>query len=293
MNTITSLNVNKKEKIEATLEKVYNLPALPDIVNEALRLLNSKKTTNRQLVELITKDQSFITKVLALANSPIYGLSREVTTLDFAIMILGYAELKHIVFVISFLESFKGVASKHFDQELYWNHSLLTARLSKRIAEEQGYGKSGEAFVAGFLHDIGVSIIFRYFKNSFLEIKELAASEPVSFIEAERMVLGMDHAQITDGLLRRWNLPGTLIRSTIYHHDPLKDQEDPMLAAIVNLADYIAASIYQDKLIWEKGIELNEDSFNVLCIRKDRREDFINKYTGLIGDEKDFTGMLN
>jgi putative nucleotidyltransferase with HDIG domain len=292
MDTITT-DVNKREKIEATLSKIYNLPALPDIVTEALKLLNSKKTTNQQLIELISKEQSFVTKVLALANSPVYGLRREVTTLDFAIMVLGYAELKHIVFVISFLESFKGSSSRHFDQDLYWLHSFLTAKVSKRIAEEYGYGKSGEAFVAGFLHDIGVSITFRYFKNSFIEIKEMAEVEDISFTEAEKFVLGMDHAELTNSLLKRWNLPSSLVRSTVNHHNPLNDNEDPMLAAIVNLSDYIAASVHKDKLFWEKGLVLLEDSFKVLCIPEEKQEDFINKYIGIVGDENEVMGILN
>ena len=65
--------------------------------------MNSKTTNNQQLIDIISKEQSFVAKVLAIANSPIYGLRKEVSTIDFAIMILGYNELRHIVFVISFL----------------------------------------------------------------------------------------------------------------------------------------------------------------------------------------------
>jgi HD-like signal output (HDOD) protein len=68
METLTKNSAGRHEKIEATLDKIYNLPALPDIVTEALSLLNSKTTSNHQLIELISKEQSFVVKVLALAN---------------------------------------------------------------------------------------------------------------------------------------------------------------------------------------------------------------------------------
>ena len=80
----------KENRINDKLSKICNLPALPSIVNEALRMLNDPDTCNSDLIKIISKDQSFITKILTIANSPIYGLRREVSTLDFAILVLGF-----------------------------------------------------------------------------------------------------------------------------------------------------------------------------------------------------------
>ncbi|MBN1301126.1 MAG: HDOD domain-containing protein [Melioribacteraceae bacterium] len=293
MEQTQNISEEKRERIRNTLEKIYNLPALPDIVTEALRLLNSKNTSSQQLINIISKEQSFVTKVLALANSPIYGLRKEVSSLDFAIMVLGYNELRHIVFVISFLESFRGAHSKNFDQNAFWLHSFITAKISKRIAEEHGYGKSGEAFVAGFLHDIGVSIIHRYFKNNFIEILDKLADEKNNYCDVEKEVVGMSHGELGENLLSRWNIPQPLINGVVYHHSPSPDNNDPMLPAIIHLADHIARTIRPDKLFWESGFDLEEKAFEILNIEESKREEFLNNYSSAIGDEQDIIGLLN
>lgn len=293
METIIKNSSGRQEKIEATLNKIYNLPALPDIVTEALNLLNSKTTSNHQLIELISKEQSFVVKVLALANSPIYGLRKEVSTLDFAVMVLGYNELRHIVFVISFLESFRGSSSKHFDQNLYWLHSFLTAKVSKRIAEDFGYGKSGEAFVAGFLHDVGISIMHRYFKNLFVEILDMVNEKGFTFMQAEKEVLGMTHCEIGSYLMERWNLPVALQQSTQFHHDPTGLEGDPMLSAIIHFSDYLTTQLYPERLFWENGNELNKTAFDILNIKEDQQAKFIEKYSNIVGDEQDLDGILS
>ncbi len=292
METITRNSAGRQEKIQETLNKIYNLPALPDIVTEALKLLNSKTTSNHQLIELISKEQSFVVKVLALANSPIYGLRKEVSTLDFAVMVLGYNELRHIVFVISFLESFRGTSSKHFDQNVYWLHSFLTAKVAKRLAEDFGYGKSGEAFVAGFLHDVGVSIIHRYFKNLFVEISDTVLSQEMSFMQAEKEILGMTHAEVGSYLMGRWNLPKALQQSTLNHHNPVAAEDDPMLSAIVHVADYLTCQLHPEKLFWEKGFELDNQVFEILRIKEDQQEQFLEKYSDIVGTEQDLDGIL-
>lgn len=292
METSAKYSLDKNEKIKTTLDKIYNLPALPDIITEALRLLNNKKTSNQQLVEIISKEQSFVAKILSIANSPIYGLSKEVSTLDFAIMLLGHNELRHIIFVVSFLESFRGGDSKYFDQNLYWLHSLLTAKLAKRIAQDVGYGKSGEAFIAGFLHDFGVSISHRYFKNTFIEIREYIEKEKCSFVEAERIHLGITHSEIGGYLMERWNLPVALRKASLYHHNPIADLEDPFLPSIIHVADYVAGKIHSESLFWEDGFVLDKKVFEVLRVSEEKQADFISKYENVIGEEQDLKGLI-
>lgn len=292
METLTKYSIEKNEKIKATLDKIYNLPALPDIITEALRLLNNKKTSNHQLVEIISKEQSFVAKILAMANSPIYGLSKEVSTLDFAIMLLGHNELRHIIFVVSFLESFRGGVTKYFDQNLYWLHSLLTAKAAKRIAQDYGYAKSGEAFIAGFLHDFGVSISHRYFRNTFIDVRETMEKEACSYDEAERKILGMTHTEIGGYLMERWNLPLALRKASLYHHNPLADKEDPMLASIIHLADFIAMGVHKNIPFWEDGFVLETKAFEVLKISDDKQEEFIDKYEKVLGEENELKGLI-
>jgi HD-like signal output (HDOD) protein len=143
------------------LSSVKNLPAIPTVMIEVSKLLDNTSTSANELGKLVAKDQGLVAKILSVANSPLYGLPRKVSTIDFAIIILGFEHLKDIVMALTVLESLKGPESPRWDRKAYWIHSLMVASASKRIADDIGYQKSGEAFTAGLLHDLGIAVIQR------------------------------------------------------------------------------------------------------------------------------------
>lgn len=296
MESVTEKKSQEKmlnPKLQATLDTIYNIPALPNIVTEALRLLNNKNTSNQQLIDIISKDQAFVAKVLAVANSPIYALRREVSTLDFAIMVLGYTEIRHIVVVISFLESFKNKNDKYFNQNAFWLHSLLTAHIAKNIASELKYAKSGEAFVAGFLHDFGISIIHRYFKSSYMSIYDMVINKGVSYLAAEKVVLGMTHSDIAKYLMEKWNFPSSIKSAAVFHHNPSVASENEMMAAIVHVADYLAKKIKIDENIWDQNSVLEDGVNNVLGISVDDFSKLLEEYEKRFSNHTDLLGFLN
>jgi len=284
---------NLNTKIQATLDTIYNIPAMPDIVSEALRLLNNKNTSNQQLIDIISRDQSFVAKVLAVANSPIYTLRREVSTLDFAIMVLGYTEIRHIVVVISFLESFKNKNDKYFDQNGFWLHSLLTASIGKNLAEDLKYQKSGEVFVAGFLHDFGISIIHRYFKNSYMAIYDMVMNKNVAYPVAEKIILGMTHSTIAKYLMEKWNFPVAIKTAATYHHNPSFAEENDEMAAIIHVADFLAKKIKINESVWDKSSEIEEGVYNILNITEERLKEILDEYEKKFTNHSELLGFLN
>ena len=170
MVTIIIDQKQKREKTELVLLNIYNLPPIPRVMAEVLKMLDSPSTNTTDLAKAVSKDQSLVTKILSIANSPLFGLQRKVTSIDFAILVLGFGELRNIVSVLSMVESFKNKTDKYLDQKEFWLHSFLTGTATKKLAEEFKFPFSGEAFIAGFLHDMGVSIMHRYFHSNFKTI---------------------------------------------------------------------------------------------------------------------------
>ncbi|GAB4137023.1 MAG: HDOD domain-containing protein [Ignavibacteriales bacterium] len=296
MNTMTEKSYqeqNLNPKIQATLDTIYNIPALPDIVSEALRLLNNKNTSNQQLIDIISRDQAFVAKVLAVANSPIYALRREVSTLDFAIMVLGYTEIRHIVVVISFLESFKNKNDKFFDQNAFWLHSLLTASIGKSIAEDLKYSKSGEVFVAGFLHDFGISIINRYFRNSYMAIYDMVMNKNVTYPVAEKIVLGMTHSSIAKYLMEKWNFPAAIKTAATYHHNPSAAIENAEMAGIIHVADFLATKIKINENIWDRTSVIEDGAYNILGVTQERLNEILDEYEKKFTNHSELLGFLN
>ena len=77
----------------------------------------------------------------------------------FAIVILGFNHIKNIVIASSMMDTIKSLGDKKFDQNKYWLQSFMTATTSKRLADDLGYHASSEAFTAGFLYNLGISVI--------------------------------------------------------------------------------------------------------------------------------------
>ncbi|MFA3783862.1 HDOD domain-containing protein [Melioribacteraceae bacterium 4301-Me] len=273
------INNSKRERTELIINNVYTLPVMPEVLSNVLALINNEKTTTSELSREISKDQSLVVKILSIANSPYYGLQKIVSSIDFAIMILGYSELQSIVTALAILELLKNKSDKYLDQKEFYIHSYLTGLLAKRIAYDLGYVDSDKAFIAGFIHDIGISIVHRFMHSSFVRIYEEVQQNNIPMIEAEKNVLGMTHEEVAKFLLNKWNLPDAISNAVNFHHYPSKSKEDRYLPTIVHISDYLIYKTFGNKYYWDKDLVFDKEVLDVF--RFDSVEDvdnFVNNY---------------
>ena len=276
-----------RKNIEVILEKIENLPALPQIADEALRILNNENSSKSDLVKIISKDQSFISKILAIANSPVYGLRKEVSTMSFAVFVLGLKEIKKIVFALAFIKSFKMEKSKYFNPEAFWLHSFVVGNLSRRIALDLDITNSGEAFVIGFLHDLAISIMHQNFNEEFNSIIK-KISEGEDYETAEKSELNITHAEMASVILEKWSLPNIIVDSINHHHHPTEAKYDKTLASVVHLADYITFAKKIAKCECEPEIELDESIIEILEFDdRESLDEFIDSYEEYIHEQID------
>ena len=278
INTLQSINI-KREKTQLVLMNIYNLPPIPKVISEALKLLDSKTTNVAEINRVISKDQSLVSKILLIANSPFYGLQRKVTSVEFAILILGFAEIKNIISVLSLIEAFKNKSDVYLDQKDFFLHSFITGTATKNIAENLGFPNSGEAFVAGFLHDIGISIMHKFFHSNFITICGLVENTGMSYYEAEMDVLGMTHEQIGNFLVERWNFPETICDSILNHHTPEYSKNSLVLSSIIHLADYMTQVLKVGSFKWDKDLTFTSNSKIIFGFKNDDELDrYIDNY---------------
>ena len=282
MVTLVTTQQKKREKTEMVLSNIFNLPPIPRAIKEALELLSSEVTNNYNLANVISKDQGLVTKILSIANSPLYGLQRKVTTIDFAILVLGHMELRNIIMVLSVVESFRNKTDKYLDQKEFWLHSYLTGTAARRLAEDLDFPNVGEAFIGGFLHDLGFSIVHRFLHSNFIEIYKLVNEQGFGFQEAEMEVLGLTHQQIGNFLGEKWNFPVALCDSILHHHNPLDSQNNKTLSSLVHLADYMTQHLNIGSSYWDQGIQLNITEMETLRFRDAEEVDkFVRSYEEL------------
>ncbi len=295
MQNVSNATTGKKEKTILILKNVFHLPPIPKVMQEALKLIDSKNFNNQELGKIISRDLSLVTKILTIANSPMYGLQRRVTSIDFAILILGYSELRNIISILSMSEAFKNKTDKYMDQKAFWLHSFLVGSASKRLSEEIEYYNKGEAFVGGFLHDVGFSVMHRYFHSNFVEIRELVNSNQMSFREAEIEVLGMDHQEIGFYLLEHWNFPLEICNAVLHHHCPAEaSQDDKLLSVVINFADYMTQKLALGNLSFEMEPRADNEVYLTFGFKSDEELDkFVESYRELFENQIESVKYLN
>ncbi len=246
-----------RERVKLILMSIDKLSTVPEFLLDVLNTLDKENVTIAEAAKKINRDQSIVTKVLAIANSPFYGLYRKVASVEQALMVIGFREVKNIVTTLTILETFKNKSDKYLNQKEFWEHSFLVGNLAKKLYADLGLGNGSEAFIGGFLHDLGISITHKYFHESFISIYNEVFTNNANYAEVEGDIMGMSHQEITMHLIDKWNFPVELCQSVLFHHRPSKMNKDKSLATVIHLADYIVAALNEDKYFWDMNFTLD------------------------------------
>lgn len=231
------------QKIKQLTEKILGLPTLPTVVSKMIDLVDNPRTSTTSLAGLISTDQALTARMLKMANSAYYGFSREIYTVNNAIVVMGYNAVKEMGLSLSVFDVFKDTSNfRHFDVAQYWQHSIGCGVAAKMIAIRFCPKHASEAFVAGLLHDIGKIVINQYLHDDFVKIMNRVADNHENMDIVEIEILGTHHGEIGGWLADRWRLPITMSDAIKNHHFPWKSKQAPLLVAIVNLANYLCHS---------------------------------------------------
>jgi putative nucleotidyltransferase with HDIG domain len=209
-----------------------------------VEMMDNEKSSPKELSDLIAKDQSILAAILKLVNSAFYGFPRKITSVHQAIVILGFNTVKSMALGASIFKSKTGKSKTSFDRNALWIHSVGVGTAAKIMAKKVGYKDSDEAFVAGLMHDVGKVVFDAFFQDDFTQVVEKVEYENILMLEAERAVMGIDHAEAGQILLFKWQLPLPVVNAVGYHHDLEKaPQAYTELASIVHLADIVCRKL--------------------------------------------------
>jgi len=199
---------DKSAKIRRITERIIGLPTLPTVVAKMIELVDNPKTSAASLGKLISSDQALTAKILKLANSAYYGFPREISTVNLAIVVLGFNTVKDMGLSVSILEAFSENSDNTlFDLAKFWEHSIGCGVAARMLAKRFNYRISGEAFVAGLLHDVGKVILNQYLSHDFRRIIELVRQRECFLVEAEKEILDVTHPMVGTWLAEKWNMP--------------------------------------------------------------------------------------
>ncbi len=234
-----------EERVVSTLSRIdQDLPTIPIVLSRLMHLSASDETSINDIIAVLNQDQVLTTRILRVANSSYYSPREEITTIDRAVVTLGFDMIRSLAVSVSFIQHFSPVnRCEGFELGLFWAHTIAVGAFSEILARQWGSIDPGDAFTAGILHDIGKLVMLIYFEEEFKQVLKKAADEKIDFFEAEMSQLGVSHAFVASLLLRHWNIPEVLVGAIENHHQLLVPEEDLRLTACVNFADFAAKYI--------------------------------------------------
>lgn len=230
--------------IDDFFEQLHTMPMLPKVVQEVTQLLNADDVDVKELADRINHDQVLSARVLRMSNSAYFGYSREVSTIEDAVGLIGFEKLRTLVIASGVTSAFTSVPG--LDLNHFWQHSLITANIAREISKEKKLD-ADVAYIAGLMHTVGQLPIHMVMPAAGAKIE--ASCQGKSVLErhhVEQTILGLDHNQVGEKLAKHWNFPEEITRVIRYYTEPF-DKEACTLAPVVYAAAHIAFDLEAGK----------------------------------------------
>jgi len=217
-----------------------NIPVQAGIISDIIKLEVDSNNCFQQLDDLISSDQGVASLVLRVVNSPFYNRGNKVSTIPFAISLLGYSVVRSLALLAFSRSLFSHTKNEQFRQHI-WQHSLLTALASQNICEELGYTKlNDEAFIAGLMHDTGKVLMFNHNPTLYQDVFKFAFTNNCTSVEAEHHFFGFDHCQIGAEAVKEWKLPDRFVEYMGEDHSvPRETRQKDTVMICLKSANYL------------------------------------------------------
>jgi len=221
------------------LRLVKSLPSPPEQINHVLVAIDSSSSVDYNIVEIIQYDPSMALSVLKVANSPLYGYSTKISSLQQAADLLGTGAIKDIILRTPILERLTLDQNKSLlDLKSLWLHCGLTAAISGELARLMGDLEPDTCFTAGLIHDVGLIALAAYYPQELGVALETSHAENMSLIDAENKVFGFNSYNVSIMLITTWNFPESL--SNLYKTKDNKSDLTSKECAVVALSKLLS-----------------------------------------------------
>jgi len=201
------------------LEQLKDADQLPTAPGVALRIveLNRQEDVDIDVLSnLIGQDPVLAARVIRAANSGMFGMPREVTSLRQAVLVLGLRTVNLLALSFSVISTSTGRACARFSYPVFWTHTACMAMGMRLIAARQDRSLCDEAFLAGLLSRFGQLVLAECAADQYNLVLEHKDAQGCSLRAAELEVLGTTHARFAGELLERWGLPEPICRAITY-----------------------------------------------------------------------------
>lgn len=226
---------------EQVVERLRQLPSLPACIAELLASFADDDVDVDRIARQIAHDQGLTARVLRVANSSFYGLQSRVGTIHEAVVVLGFRAVRSMVLAVGMNAAFRAENCPGFAMHIYYRHCAAVGLAARELAGITGHNPE-LAFTGGILHDIGELVLAANFPLQYAAALAYRRKHDCFLVQAERDVLGLDHAEVGGLLAETWRFPAALREALAEHHAPASAQAGS-LADLIHVADALSHAL--------------------------------------------------
>ena len=209
----------------AELGDLAKLPPFRPIAISLLRLFDRDDVKLDEVTALVEADPTMASEILAVVNSPLFGVQQTVSQPAHALTLLGVNRTKSLAATLALRSLMQGAPRTPVVRR-FWVHSLATATIAKHFAAAFGF-EPEISYVAALMHDLGRSGLLAAYQDPYMRLACAAHENTAEILAQEEAELGMDHCHAGSLLAKAWNLPKPFRDVAGRHHDATSD--DPLV----------------------------------------------------------------
>jgi HD-like signal output (HDOD) protein len=244
--------MDSQKLLQETEQIIQNddIPNQPQVVLDLNKELNKPEPNFYKISDLVGNDIDLTIKVIRIANSPFWGIKREINSIHSALVILGIRNFKNLVLSSCLQKVLKNDVIPNEEFEIFYIHSLKTAGVSSFLAENLSFQDNKKvdkdhAYLLGLLHDCGIMIMAKKYQGYYDDmVSSLIIGNDPSVIELTHYQT--NHCKVGGLLAKKWNVPHSLIEPILFHHnykfEITANIQNTKLLAILRLAEHIIST---------------------------------------------------
>jgi HD-like signal output (HDOD) protein len=237
------------EYIQQVLQGI-SVPPQPQIMVDLQMEQVMPNPDLRAIAKLISQDPGLSGALLKLVNSPFFGLTNRIASIQQAVNLLGCNTVINLINAQSIRGELTDEAIVTLNR--FWDTAQDVAMTCLTLAKRIGYHSPDEAYTLGLFHNCGIPLMLKRFPNYMTVLEEAYASatDERRIVDTENRLLNTNHAVVGYFTAKSWNLPLHLCEAIASHHNALaiftedssRDAQLKTLLAILKMAEHICSS---------------------------------------------------
>lgn len=224
-------------ELQELLARAKALPSIPRVVSEVITELDKDDPDPRKISAAVGTDPGLTARMLKLANSAFFGLTREISSVQDAVNILGFNHVRTLVTAVALSSSFKTVPGVNLEQ--FWRYSLNAAKICKTLAKSLKLNE-GAAFTAGLVHAVGDLVMHIGMPEEVAKIDFTVSPLDMNRAATEKSAFGYTYADVSAAFAQKWDFPETIVKALQHQLVPFEGDIYEPLAGVVHMAAWRA-----------------------------------------------------